>query len=101
MVGMPRTSQRRSSATAEISPELLEQAAGALKRISKQNGITITEPGVRELETGRLASDLADAFHRLATDNIQAANTAGVSWARIGETFGVAAQSVHERFRAK
>ena len=98
---MPRTSHRRSSATAEISPELLEQAAGALKRIAKENGIRAkTEAGERDLEMGRLASDLADAFHRLAGERVRAANTAGSSWARIGEAFGVTAQSAHERFRA-
>lgn len=99
---MPRTSHRRSSAAAEISPELLEQAAGALKRIARQNGLSgKAEPGVRDLDLGRLASELSDAFHRLASEHVQAANAAGTSWARIGEAFDVTAQSAHERFRPK
>ena len=99
---MPRTSNRRSSATAEISPELLEHAAGALKRIARQNGVAgKAAPGVRDLELGKLASELSDAFHRLASEHVQDANEAGTSWARIGELFGVTAQSAHERFRPK
>ncbi len=99
---MPRTSHRRSSAAAEISPELLEQAAGALKRIARQNGVPgKAEPGVRDLDLGKLASELSDAFHRLATEHVRAANAAGTSWARIGEAFDVTAQSAHERFRSK
>jgi len=99
---MPRTSNRRSSATAEISPELLEQAAGALKRIARQNGVAgKAAPGVRDLDLGKLASELSDAFHRLAAEHVQAANAAGASWACIGEAFDVTAQSAHERFRSR
>lgn len=97
---MPRTSKRRASATAEISPELLKKATTALNDIVEgRDASMLTEPGQRELETGRIAAELAEAFHRLAGSNVRAANRAGQSWARIGEVFGVAAQSAHERYR--
>ncbi len=56
---------------------------------------------MRDLDLGKLASELSDAFHRLASEHVQAANAAGTSWARIGEAFDVTAQSAHERFRPK
>lgn len=97
---MPRTSKRRASATTEISPELLKKASTALNDIvSEQDASNLTEPGQRELETGRIAAELAEAFHRLAGSNVRAANRAGQSWASIGEVFDVAAQSAHERYR--
>ena len=61
----------------------------------------MAEPGGRDLDLGKLASELSDAFHRLASEHVQAANAAGTSWARIGEAFDVTAQSAHERFRPK
>lgn len=52
------------------------------------------------LDRARLAADIAAAADRLSRSEVARAKEQGATWADVGEAFGVATQTAHERFRS-
>lgn len=83
----------------DLDPDLVDACRTALKRLSRDHSRGTRERGADPLRTAVLCAELSDVFHALTTELVRdVRDEHGLSWATVGEAFGIRAATAHTRF---